>query len=517
MRRHNTVVAELANQVKDFFEKDIPFRVYHGSTNSNRPICFDRNLIVDISELCRIVSIDKHTCTAVVEPKVSMADLVKETLKHGLVPAVIPEFPGITVGGAFAGTAAESSSFRFGYFDQSLNWIEVILGNGEIVRASPTENSELFYASGGAMGTMGIATLFEVQLVPCSRYVRVEYHPISSAEEAVNQMDALMTIDIDYRDGLLFSESVGMLITATITSKPDISDTPVVQFTRPKDRWFFTHVHGKSRCNEKVRKYCITCYWTKRSMAYKQQDTVMAELVPLYDYLFRYDRGSFWMGAYGWAPNLWNRLTRGLLNPIFKTEFGYRVLQLAGTSQTCIIQDLAIPRDRCVEFVQFLEERLKIYPLWLCPIKDSPRGIMRRPKGTANQAFPRDSIQGPSPCPSYSIDIGVWGVPNHGNDPYSRDTVDKFVGDNRAIERKLAETHGLKWLYAQKFYTEEEFWTVYDRAEYDKLRERWKANRLPSVFDKVKREPKAWQDIQFWRAIVLAALKREHLIKRPSL
>lgn len=41
-----------------------------------------------------------------------MDALVEATVKHGLVPPVVPEFPGITVGGAYNGTGGESSSFR---------------------------------------------------------------------------------------------------------------------------------------------------------------------------------------------------------------------------------------------------------------------------------------------------------------------------------------------------------------------------------------------------------------------
>jgi FAD/FMN-containing dehydrogenase len=44
------------------------------------------------------------------------------------------EFPGITVGGGYSGTSGESSSFKHGYFDQTINWVEMVLATGEIVR-----------------------------------------------------------------------------------------------------------------------------------------------------------------------------------------------------------------------------------------------------------------------------------------------------------------------------------------------------------------------------------------------
>lgn len=43
-----------------------------------------------------------------------MDQLAQVTLKAGLTPPVVLESPGITLGGGFAGTGGESSSFRYG-------------------------------------------------------------------------------------------------------------------------------------------------------------------------------------------------------------------------------------------------------------------------------------------------------------------------------------------------------------------------------------------------------------------
>jgi len=65
--------------------------------------------MVDTSLLNNVLKVDTNSMTALVEPNVPMDALVQATLPHGLVPPVIMEFPGITVGGGFAGTAGESS------------------------------------------------------------------------------------------------------------------------------------------------------------------------------------------------------------------------------------------------------------------------------------------------------------------------------------------------------------------------------------------------------------------------
>lgn len=43
----------------------------------------------------------------------------------------------------------------------------------------------------------------------------------------------------------------------------------------------------------------------------------------------------------------------------------------------------------------------------------------------------------------------------------------------------------MKWLYAHAYYTEEEFWSIYDRKDHNELRAKYHADRLSNVYDKV--------------------------------
>ncbi|TLD32797.1 hypothetical protein PspLS_00700 [Pyricularia sp. CBS 133598] len=174
MKAHEAAVQVIAKQVQGFRSRNGNFRIFHGSTNSTRPA--HGNKTIDISALNNFVKVDTASKTALVEPNVPMDKLVASTLKHGLVPPVVMEFPGITVGGGYSGSAGESSSFRYGYFDQSVNWVEMILGTGEVVQASATENADLFKGVAGAMGTLEITNLVELQLLPAKRLVKTTYH-----------------------------------------------------------------------------------------------------------------------------------------------------------------------------------------------------------------------------------------------------------------------------------------------------------------------------------------------------
>jgi len=79
------------------------------------------------------------------------------------------------------------------------------------------------------------------------------------------------------------------------------------------------------------------------------------------------------------------------------------------------------------------------------------------------------------------MNVGLWG-PGPTKWP-------EFVEANRQIEKRTKELHGLKCLYAHAYYTEDEFWQIYNKEDYDALREKYQATSLPSVYQKVSVSP----------------------------
>lgn len=450
MDSHNRAVALIAAGTQKFYARKEAFRIYHGSTNSTRQSQYQRDKMVDTSRLDNILKVDKENKTALVEPNVPMDALVEATLKHGLIPPVVMEFPGITVGGGFAGTAGESSSFRYGFFDRTINWIEMVVPNGEVVRASPTERTDLFYGAASSFGTLGVTTLLEVQLIEAKAYVALTYHSVSSISEAQKEIEkATNDPTCEYLDGIMYSKTKGVICAGRLIDDMSIH-VPVQRFTRPTDPWFYTHVQG------------IT----------KNLSKPVTEAIPIVDYLFRYDRGGFWVARYAYKYFLtpFNRITRYLLDDYMHTRVMYHALHQSGLSSQYIIQDVAIPYTQASAFMSYLDINFKKYPIWLCPLKQSGKGI------ASTHSLQADKLNAQSP--EYMLNFGVWG-------PGSRKR-DEFVAWNRDFERKVHELGGQKWLYAHTYYTQAEFDEIYNRKEYDALREKYNATYLPSVYDKVK-------------------------------
>lgn len=378
-----------------------------------------------------------------------MDRLIEATLPHKLIPPVVMEFPGITVGGGHAGTCGESSSFKHGFFDLSIKRVEMVLANGTVIECSESEKADLFAGAAGAVGSLGVTTRIELQLREAKKYVEVAYHPVSSAREAIQKIkEVTADPDIDYVDGILFSSDKGAVMTGRMTDTRE-GNAPVRRFSGAKDPWFYLHVKG------------VISHTTKTSTT---------ELIPLAEYLFRYDRGGFWVGAmaFEYFKMPFNKYTRRFLDDFLHTRMMYTALHASGQSKKFIIQDLAMPYSTAEQFLQYTQKAFNIWPLWLCPLRQSPAPTLHpHLKQNEPKSQPLE--------PMLNIGIYGWGPPR----------VDDFLKTNRDLERKVRELGGMKWLYAQTFYSEEEFWSIYDRKWYDALREKYDATSLPSVYVKV--------------------------------
>lgn len=470
MERHKKAVERIAGAVAGFFDRQEPYRIFHGSTNSTRPRPRPGVGIVDISALSNVVAIDQAARTALVEPNVPMDRLVESTLRHGLVPPVVMEFPGITAGGGFAGTAGESSSFRHGFFNQTVNYVEMVLGNGDVVTASPLQRPDLFAGAAGALGTLGITTLMELRLIQARKFVRTTYHRVDGPAEAVARLQAETENPAnDYVDGILFSPRHGVVITGQMTDDEPV-DGVVQTFSRATDPWFYLHVRDKTL----------------------KPASSATDYIPLAEYFFRYDRAGFWVGAQGWTyfklvP--FNRFFRWLLDDFMHTRMLYRALHASGESARFVVQDVALPYAKAEELIDYCGRQFDIWPLWLCPLRQTLPPTFHPYTGETETGPEGEAVGKPM------LNVGLWG--------WGPSDHEAFVAKNRALEEKLAQLGGRKWLYAHTYYPADEFWRVYNDNVpwYETLRRKYHATSLPTVHQKVWIDvDAARQDRRRWTA-----------------
>lgn len=107
--QHEYKVKILQEKIKRLNKLNMPLQIYHGSSHIIRPFHFAKDQLIDISKLNKIIHINVEEMIIEDEPAVKMGPLVKAILKQGLMPPVVMDFPGISVGGVVGGCGFSSS------------------------------------------------------------------------------------------------------------------------------------------------------------------------------------------------------------------------------------------------------------------------------------------------------------------------------------------------------------------------------------------------------------------------
>jgi len=149
----------------------------------------DGGLTIDLSQM-RDVDIDLdagESGTARVQPGATLADVDAATLPHGrAIPVGINSTTGIaglTLGGGFGWL-----SRKYGLTIDSLLGADVVTADGRELRASATENPDLFWGLKGGGGNFGIVTSFDFKLNPAGPELLcgLIVHPHSAARDILH-------------------------------------------------------------------------------------------------------------------------------------------------------------------------------------------------------------------------------------------------------------------------------------------------------------------------------------------
>jgi len=406
---------------------------------------------LDVSGFTHVLEVDPETRTAEVEGMVTYEQLVDATLPYGLMPLVVPQLKTITLGGAVTGLGIESASFRNGMPHESVLEMELLTGDGQIVVARPdNEHSELYHGFPNSYGTLGYALRLRIELEPVKQYVQVRHirhHDSAAYFEELGEVCRTRSREgeqVDFVDGTIFGPDEMYLTLGTFVDEaPEVSD-----YT-----W-------------------LDIYY--RSIQHREVDFLTVR-----DYLWRWDTDWFWCSR---ALGVQKRWVRALLGRRFlrsevywkvvafdrKHKVAAKIERLRGhPPEETVVQDIEVPLDRAVGFLDFFHREIPISPVWVCPVRQRQREV-------------RWPLYELDPDALY-VNFGFWSaVPL---EPGEADGT-----HNRMIESTVSELGGRKSLYSESFYAEEDFWRVYNGKTYHALKERYDANhRLLDLYDKCVR------------------------------
>ena len=134
-----------------------------GHNIAGNALC-DNGITIDFSNM-KDVRVDPGKRRAYVQPGATLADLDRATQAHGLATPVginsTTGIAGLTLGGGFGWLTR-----KYGMTVDNLVSVDLTLADGKSVRASGSENTDLFWAIRGGGGNFGVVTQFAFQLFP---------------------------------------------------------------------------------------------------------------------------------------------------------------------------------------------------------------------------------------------------------------------------------------------------------------------------------------------------------------
>ncbi|SHJ48232.1 FAD/FMN-containing dehydrogenase [Dethiosulfatibacter aminovorans DSM 17477] len=415
IRIHNEKVIKIARQLKER-KSTTPLSLKKKAVSHEVPKPNDKRHSdekLDISDLDEVIHIDAEKMICIAEPGVTFEKLVEETGKHGLAPVVVPEHKTITIGGAVAGGGIESMSYKFGSFHDSCLEFEIVTAKGDVMECTPdNENMLLFQMVHWTFGTLGIITLLKFRLIPVKPLVKMTYEKFESLEEYKDAIkEHYIKRDIDFMDGIIHSSEKFVLCAGDF-----VDDAP------------YTHNYD----------------WLR--VYYQSTDERKEDYLKTPDYFFRYDSGTTSSHPKSFIGRL---LFRKFINSNNVLKVTNDLRKVIPSNFIPITVDLFLPFSKVDEFMEWYVKEVNHFPLWCVPYK-----VMHKYEWLSDEFL--ENVED-----ELFLDIAIYNMKRENPEHY-----------HRIIEEKLIELGAIKTLISTNLYSEEEFWNIWNKKNYDLVKEK---------------------------------------------
>ncbi|MFD3702127.1 FAD-binding oxidoreductase [Nocardia sp. NPDC058658] len=164
----------------------LPIAVRGGGANVAGWGTCDGGVVIDLS-LMRRIEIAPESRMAIAEPGVTWGEFDAATQRHGLaLPG--PRNPDVGIAGHTLGGGVGDISRMYGLTSDNVVSFDLVTAAGERVRASATENRDLFWGLRGGGGNFGVVTTFTYRLHPVAGVVAGPLlFPAADAEDVLRR------------------------------------------------------------------------------------------------------------------------------------------------------------------------------------------------------------------------------------------------------------------------------------------------------------------------------------------
>eukprot|EP00947_MAST-08B_sp_MAST-8B-sp1_P001721 g1721.t1 len=365
---------------------------------------------VDVTTLGEILEVDAGAGLVSVEGHVTMEALCSHLLQeHGMLIPVVPEMSKFTVAGLANGGGIQSSCHKHGLMWSTFESFEVVLADGRHVLADRKRNADVFGMVAHSYGTVAIVVAATLRLVPALSHVRCTYRHFDDRRafsEAVTRCSGPRS-PYEFVEGIVMSRQDYLLVTGTYYDPKDASAAGACNAGACD-----AGAAAGSGAEGDGSPHCLEMGLQCRGEGGGHGEgggrgMGVVDCIPTLEYLFRLERGAWWIieMIVHWDLLTHTRWGRNLLDSkveqLDRGEIPRKepCLTLMEQERCRVLQDVGVKLSRLEEGIEYVEDDLAVYPLWICPFFLPDRGDL--------VLFPREVIAGEL----MSVDLGIYGAP----------------------------------------------------------------------------------------------------------
>ncbi len=120
--------------------------------------------VIETTGMNRLLGFDERAGVLTCEAGTSLESIIETFAPRGWFPMITPGTKFVTVAGCIANDVHGKAHHAQGCFSNCVDFITVLLANGEIVTASRNEHADLFWATFGGMGLLGVILTATIRL-----------------------------------------------------------------------------------------------------------------------------------------------------------------------------------------------------------------------------------------------------------------------------------------------------------------------------------------------------------------
>jgi decaprenylphospho-beta-D-ribofuranose 2-oxidase len=186
--------------------------IARGNGRSYGDASLNPDATIDMLRLDRLIAFDEGTGTLTCEAGVVLSDIVTAFVPRGWFPPVTPGTQMVTIGGMIASDVHGKNHHVAGSFGDHVDWIDLDLGDGRVLRCSPSEHAELFAATCGGMGLTGVIVRAAFRMLKIeTAYIRQRTVRAGNLEQALAAFEQShgATYSVAWIDCLVTGKALG--------------------------------------------------------------------------------------------------------------------------------------------------------------------------------------------------------------------------------------------------------------------------------------------------------------------